>query len=53
MKEKRKGVFVLASEEEEEAGGGGEEEEILPALAGRVGEKRRFDQPSVVDGEES
>ena len=27
MKEKRKGVFVLASEEEEEAGGGEEEEE--------------------------
>ena len=32
MKEKRKGVFVLASEEEEEAGGGGEEEESYPLL---------------------
>ena len=32
MKEKRKGVFVLASEEEEEAGGGGEEEKSYPLL---------------------
>ena len=53
MKEKRKGVFVLASEEEEEAGGGEEDRKVPPALAGRVGKKRRFDQPSVVDGEES